>query len=139
MIGTAEAKQVSRAASSVLFPELDFGVTDNDTYPSGDFQRVPAWIAFDNAFANADTKAYQLSRSDEIDVRADSWIPMARAMLYIFAAPTRTQSNMTVNRIRDAVLPEAARTRLFTHLINVAIDVRDWLLRRQRSTARCSD
>jgi hypothetical protein len=32
MVETAEAKQVSRAASSVLFPEVEFGIADNGTY-----------------------------------------------------------------------------------------------------------
>ena len=32
MVETNEAKQVSRAASSLLFPELEFGVADNGTY-----------------------------------------------------------------------------------------------------------
>jgi hypothetical protein len=47
MVETAEAKQLSRAASSLLFPELDFGVADNGTYPSEDFYRVLARLAFD--------------------------------------------------------------------------------------------
>jgi hypothetical protein len=38
MVETAEANQVSRAASSMLVPELDFDIADNDTYPSEDFQ-----------------------------------------------------------------------------------------------------
>jgi len=37
MVETAEAKQVSRAASSLLFPELAFGIAANGTYPSEDF------------------------------------------------------------------------------------------------------
>jgi hypothetical protein len=72
MVETAEAKQVSRAASSVLFAELDFGVTDNGTYPSEDFQRVLTRIAFDNKFVNAGAKAYQIARGDDVDVGAES-------------------------------------------------------------------
>jgi hypothetical protein len=60
MVETSEVKQVSRAASSVLFPEPDFGVADNGTYPSEDFQRVLAQIDFDNEFANAGAKTYEL-------------------------------------------------------------------------------
>jgi hypothetical protein len=56
MVETAEAKQVSRAVSSLLFPEVEFGIADNGTYPSEDCQRVLARIAFDNEFAGA--KAY---------------------------------------------------------------------------------
>jgi hypothetical protein len=72
MVETAEAKQVNRAASSMLFPELDFGIADNGTYRSEDFQRVLARIAFDNEFANAGAKAYQLARGDDVDVGAES-------------------------------------------------------------------
>jgi len=81
MVETAEAKQVSRAASSMLFPELEFDVADNGTYPSEDFQRVLARIAFDNEFANAGAKAYQLARGDDVDVGAESRNPLARALL----------------------------------------------------------
>lgn len=72
MIEKTEAKQVSRAASSLLFPELDFGVADNGTYPSEYFQRVLARIAFDNEFANTGAKAYQLARGDDIAVDTDA-------------------------------------------------------------------
>jgi len=82
MVETAEAKQVSRAASSLLFPELDFGTADNATYPSEDLPGVLARIAFDNEFVNAGAKAYQLARGDEVNVGAESRNPPARALLY---------------------------------------------------------
>jgi len=72
MVETAEAKQVSRAASSLLFPELEFGVAANGTYPSEDFQRVLARIVFDNEFANAGAKA---SNSLVVTVRRGSRRP----------------------------------------------------------------
>ncbi len=53
MLETAKAKQVSRAASSVLFPELDFGVTDNGTDPSEDSLKVLTRIAFDRLTGRA--------------------------------------------------------------------------------------
>lgn len=52
MIERAEAKQVNRAASSLLFPESEFGIAEDGTCPSEDFQRTLARIAFDNEFAN---------------------------------------------------------------------------------------
>ena len=72
MVETNEAKQVSRAASSLLFPELEFGAADNSTYPSEDSLEVLARIAFDNEFANAGAKAYQLARGDDVDVGTES-------------------------------------------------------------------
>jgi IS4 transposase len=127
MVETAEAKQVSRAASSLLFPELEFGVADNGTYPSEDFQRVLARIAFDNEFANAGAKAYQLARGDDIDVGAESRNSLARALLYHLRGLDADAVDDQFDRVRDAVLDEAARNRLFRRPVDVAIDVHDWL------------
>lgn len=73
---------MSRAASSLLFPELDFDVAANGIYPSEDFQRVLVRIAFDNEFANAGAKAYELARGDDIAVNSDSRNGLVRALLY---------------------------------------------------------
>jgi len=127
MVETAEAKQVSRAASSMLLPELEFDVADNGTYPSEDFQRVLARIAFDNEFANAGAKAYQLARGDDVDVGAESRNPLARALLYHLRGLDADAVNDQFDRVRDAVLDEAARNRLFTRPVDVAVDVHDWL------------
>lgn len=138
MVETAEAKQVSRAASSLLFPELDFGIADNGTYPSEDFQRVLARIAFDNEFANAGAKAYQLARGDEVDVGTESRNPLARALLYHLRGLGADAVDGQFDRVRDAVLAEAVRNRLFTQPVDVAIDVHDWLYYGDRDTPHVS-
>jgi len=127
MVETAEAKQVSRAASSLLFPELEFGIAANGTYPSEDFQRVLARIAFDNEFANAGAKRYQLARGDDIDVGAESRNSVARALLYHLRGLDADAVDEQFDRVRDAVLDKVARNRLFTQPVDVAIDVHDWL------------
>jgi IS4 transposase len=127
MVKTTEAKQVSRAASSLLFPELEFGVADNGTYPSEDFQRVITRIAFDNEFANAGAKAYQLARGEDVDVGAESRNSLARALLYHLRGLDADAVDDQFDRVRDAVLDEAARNRLFSRPVDVAIDVHDWL------------
>lgn len=68
MVQTAVTKQVSLPASSLLFPEFDFGVADIDTYPSEEFQRVIVRIAFGNELANTVVNVYQLVRGDELTV-----------------------------------------------------------------------
>jgi hypothetical protein len=138
MVETAEAKQVSRAASSLLFPELDFGVADNGTYPSEDFQRVLARIAFDNEFANAGAKGYQLARGNNIDVGTNSRNSLARALLYHLRGLDADAVENQFDRVRDAVFTEAARARLFTQPVDVAIDVHDWLYYGDRETPHVS-
>ena len=127
MVETAEAKQVSRAASSLLFPELEFDVAANGTYPSEDFRRVLARIAFDNEFANAGAKAYQLARGEDVDVGAESRNPLARALLYHLRGLDADAVDDQFDRVREAVLDEAARNCLFTRPVDIAIDVHDWL------------
>lgn len=127
MVETDEARQVSRAASSLLFPELKFGIAENGTYPSEDFQRVLARVAFDNEFTNAGAKAYQLARGDGVDVEAGSRNPLARALLYHLRGLDADAVDSQFDRVRDAVLTEAVRNRLFTQPVDVAIDVHNWL------------
>ncbi|WP_241175486.1 hypothetical protein [Natronolimnobius sp. AArcel1] len=68
MVKTTEATQLTRAASSLLFPELKFGIGANGTDLSKDFQRVLARIDFGNEFANTGSKAYQFAHGDDISI-----------------------------------------------------------------------
>ncbi|MFC6977150.1 transposase [Halomicroarcula sp. GCM10025709] len=112
MAETTEAKQVSRAASSLLFPELEFGTAANATYPSEDFQRVLARIAFDNEFANAGAKAYHLARGDNVGTEARN--PLARALLYHLRGLEADGVDDQFDCVRDAVLDHAIHARVFT-------------------------
>ena len=50
MVETAEAKQVCNAASTLLFPKLDFGVKQCGKYTREDFLEILSRIAFDQEF-----------------------------------------------------------------------------------------
>lgn len=82
MVDATEAKQVTSAASSVLFPELEFGVVLNATYTREEFDPLLSRIAFDNEFANAGAKGYQCARGEDVELETDARIPLARALLY---------------------------------------------------------
>jgi hypothetical protein len=82
MVETAEAEQISRAATSLLFPDIGLGIAANETCPSEDPLEVLARIAFDNEFANAGAEAYKLARGDDGDIGTESRDPLARALLY---------------------------------------------------------
>jgi len=47
MVQTAEAKQVCRAASTVLFPALEFAVNPCGKYTRENFLQILSRIAFD--------------------------------------------------------------------------------------------
>ena len=69
MVETTEAKQVCRAASTVLYPQLDFGVKQCGKYTREDFERILSRIAFDQEFANAGGKTLQLDRENRLTSR----------------------------------------------------------------------
>ncbi|MFB6253340.1 MAG: transposase [Halobacteriaceae archaeon] len=127
MVTTATAKQASRAASSLVVPELAFGIADNGTYRRQTFQRLLTRIAFDNEFANAGAKAYQLARGDSVAIEPGARNSLARALLYHLRGLDADVVDDQFHDVRDAILTHAARTRLFTRPVDVAIDVHDWL------------
>jgi hypothetical protein len=127
MVGTAEAERVCWEASRRLVPELEFGIAANGTYPRQQFERLLGRIALDNEFANAGAKAYQLARGEDVAVDTDARNPLARALLYHLRglAPDAVDAQFT--RIHEALLKAAARDRVFTRPVDVAVDVHDWL------------
>lgn len=105
---------MSRAASSLLFPELDFGIAANGAYPSEDVQRVLARIAFTNEFANTGAKAYQLACGDDIAVNTESRNPLARALFYHLRGLGADPVDAQFDHVRETIFAEAARNRVFT-------------------------
>ena len=87
MVDSTEAKQVTSAASSLLFPEIEIGVASNATFTREDFDPVLSRIAFDNEFANAGAKAYQTARGDDVAIETTARNPLARALPYNLHEP----------------------------------------------------
>jgi len=82
MVETTEAKQVCRASSTVLFPELDFDVKQCGEYTREDFVEILSRIAFDHEFANTGGKTLQLDRDEQVDVTSTARNPLAKSLLY---------------------------------------------------------
>lgn len=70
MVQTTEAKQDCRAASTVLFPALEFGVKPCGEYTRENFREILSQIAFEQEFANTGGKPLQLDRDELIDITA---------------------------------------------------------------------
>lgn len=80
MVATDKARQVCRAAGSLLYPSLNFGTKPNGTYPSEDFARVLTRSAFEREFTNTSARHLQLARGDALDLEDRS--PLAKSLLY---------------------------------------------------------
>ena len=70
MVQTTEAKQVCRAASTVLFPKLEFGVKPCGKYTKEDVLEILSPIVFDQEFANTGEKTLQLDRDEHVGITA---------------------------------------------------------------------
>ena len=82
MVETAEAKQVCNAASTLLFPKLDFGVKQCGKYTREDFLEILSRIAFDQEFANTGGKTLQLDREQQVDITSTARNSLAKSLLY---------------------------------------------------------
>lgn len=139
MVETGEAKQVTSAASSLLFPEIELGVASNASFTREDFDPVLSRIAFDNEFANAGAKAYQCARGDDVSVETDARNPLARALLYNLRDLAADGIDDQFDAVREKMLTHAAQTRVFERPVDVAIDIHDWLFYGEEDTPKVAN
>ncbi|WP_205743006.1 hypothetical protein [Halalkalirubrum salinum] len=125
MIHAAEAKQLSRVASTLLFTHLGFATKPNGQYPSEDFQRVLAWSPFDGEFVHTTAKELQIARNEDIDLQQRS--PLARSLLYHLRGLSPDAIDAQFDSVRAAIFAHARRQRAFTHLVDVALNIHEWL------------
>ncbi|MGQ3330795.1 transposase [Halorubrum sp. FL23] len=134
MIHTTEAKQLSRAASSLLFTELDFATKPNGQYPSEDFEKVLARSAFNGEFVHTTAKGLQLARSEDIDLQQRS--PLAKSLLYHLRRLSPNAIDAQFDGVRAATFAHARRQRAFTRPVDVALDIHEWLYYGSTDTPR---
>ncbi|MFB6202718.1 MAG: transposase [Halorhabdus sp.] len=82
MVETSEAKRVCRSVSSVVYPELDFGIKPCGSYTKEEFLDFLSQIAFDQEFADTGGKTYQLDQSEPVDVTSTARNHLAKSFLY---------------------------------------------------------
>jgi hypothetical protein len=81
MVETVEAKQVCRATSSLLYPELKFGVKQCGEYTREDFRKIHSRTAFDQEFANTGGKTLQLDRDEQVEIKSTARNSLAKSLL----------------------------------------------------------
>ena len=134
MIHATEAKQLSRAASSLLFSRLDFATKPNGVYPSEDFTQVLARSAFNGEFVHTTAKELQLLRGDELDVQQRS--PLAKSLLYHLRGLHPDAIDAQFDGVRAATFAHARHQRAFARPVNVALDIHEWLYYGSAETPR---
>jgi hypothetical protein len=128
MVDTTEAKQVCRAASTLIYPALDFGIKPCGTYTREDFEQVLSRIAFDQEFANTGGKTVQLDRSEPVDVTSTARNPLAKSLLYHLRHLDADAIELGVDGVRDRLFQTLRSLRLLPSRVDVAIDLHEWRL-----------
>jgi hypothetical protein len=136
MVTTAEARQVCRAAGSLLFPSLDFGAKANGTYPSEDFGEVLTRSAFEREFTNTSARHLQLFRGADLDLEDRS--PLAKLLLYNLGRMNADAIDAQFNGVHDHLISQTRKARRFPNTAEVALDLHEWLYYGSKQTPMVS-
>jgi hypothetical protein len=126
MVETTEAKQVCRAASTHLYPALNFGIKPCGTYTREDLLEVLSRIAFDQEFDNTGGKTVQLDRFGPVDVTSTVRNPLAKSLLYHLRNLDADAIELGVDGVRDRLFQVLRSLRLLPSRVDVAIDLHEW-------------
>ncbi len=126
MVKTTEAKQVCRAASTLVYPELDFEIKSCGKYTREDFLEVLSRIAFDQEFANTGGKTYQLDHNEPVDITSTARNSLAKSLLYHLRNLEADAIDEQFDGVRDDLFEVLRKRRLLPSCVDVAIDLHEW-------------
>lgn len=126
MLKTTEAKQASRAAATMLYPALDFGIKACGSYTRENFLEVLSRIAFEQEFANTGGKLQQLADDTLIAERLFTRNPLAKSLLYHLRQLETDAIKTQFDGVRDNLIHTLREQRLLSSLVDIAIDIHDW-------------
>ncbi|MFC4544089.1 transposase [Halosolutus amylolyticus] len=126
MVKTTEAKQVCRAASTLVYPEIDFDIKSCGKYTREDFLEVLSRIAFDQEFANTGGKTYQLDHKEPVDITSTARNSLAKSLLYHLRNLDADAIDEQFDGVRDDLFEILRKRRLLPNYVDVAIDLHEW-------------
>ncbi|WP_235019648.1 hypothetical protein [Natrialba sp. INN-245] len=126
MVETTEAKQVCRAASTVVYPALDFGIKSCGSYTREDFEKLLSRVAFEQEFANIAGKTCQLDDGEPVDITSTARNGLAKSLLYHLRNLEADAIDGQFDGVRDDLFEILRKQRLLPECVDVAIDLHEW-------------
>ena len=126
MVETNRAKQMCRSVSSVVYPELDFGIKPCGSYTREEFLDLLSQIAFDQEFANTGGKTYQLDQSEPVDITSTARNQLAKSFLYHLRNLSADDIDSQFDGVRDQLMKILRERRLLPDCVDLAIDLHEW-------------
>ncbi len=126
MVETIEAKQVCRAASTVVYPRLDFDIKPCGSYTREDFLEVLSRVAFEQEFANTAGKTCQLDHGESVDLTSTARNGLAKSLLYHLRNLEADAIDDQFDGVRHDLFEILRKQRLLPDCVDVAIDLHQW-------------
>ncbi|MFP9193932.1 transposase [Natrialbaceae archaeon A-CW1-1] len=116
MVETTEAKQVSRSASTVVYPALDFGIKPCGSYTREDFEKLPSHVTFEQEFATTAGKNCQLNGGEPVDVTSTARNGLDKSLLYHLRNLQADAIELVVDGVRNDLFEIPPETTAITGL-----------------------
>ncbi|UHQ98088.1 transposase (plasmid) [Natrinema zhouii] len=126
MVEIDEAKQVCRAASTVVYPALDFGIKPCGSYTRESFEKLLSRVTFEQEFANTAGKTCQLNNGEPVDVTSTARNGLAKPLLYHLRNLEADAIDDQFDGVRDDLFEILRKQRLLPNCVDVAIDNHQW-------------
>ncbi len=126
MAETIEAKQVCRAASTVVYPRLDFNIKPCGSYTREDFLEVLSRAAFEQEFANTAGKTCQLDQRESVDITSTALNGLAKSLLYHLRNLEADAIDGQFDGVHHDFFEILRKQRLLPDSVDVAIDLHKW-------------
>ncbi|ARS90084.1 transposase [Natrarchaeobaculum aegyptiacum] len=126
MVETTEATQLCRAASTVVYPALEFDIKPCGSYTREDFLTVLSRVAFEQEFANTAGKTCQLDDGDSVDVTSTARNGLAKSLFYHLRNLETDAIAGQFAGVRDDLFEILRKQRLLPDCVDVAIDLYQW-------------
>lgn len=114
-------------ADKTVFKYIDLGLNHNAQYEQAELLELLAHCAIADEFANGGAKTRRIADGELTDLRSDRRSPTAKALGHHLRGLEHDQISAQFEAIFDEFRRLGEKARLFTHSVDVAIDVHDWL------------
>ena len=114
-------------ADQTVFGHIDLELGHNAGYEQADFLELLAHCGIADEFANGGAKTRRVATGEMTGLRSDHRSPSAKALGHHLRGLERDAIVEQFAEVFDEFRRLAAKSRLFTRPVDVAIDVHDWL------------
>lgn len=121
-------------ADKTVFQQIDLALPENAQYDQSTLLELLAYCAIHGEFVNDGAKTRAVTTDETATLRTDRRCPIARVVGHHLRKLDRHEIADQFQTVTDELCRLAARARLFTAPVALAIDIHDWLFYGDKET-----